>query len=267
MSLLRCWPVLLLLAPPALAASGDEGGSPFSPGAPPETLRERGLVATGLKAVYPREAACPEISSPFGSETRYDGSRRPFQAYGGLHSGMDISCPEEGAPLLVIADGTLVHKVAGGRMVGNRVVFRHRPEDTGHPVWLYSAYQHLADMPELEIGAKVTAGQPIGACGRTGTVGGHYGAQGYAHLHLTVYLGPTAEYSTTGRSAIPVGGRFIDPLAIYFGKALDSDAVLAFPEAERIVVLPYRGPDGAPVPAGTRLVWPFACPARRDGPP
>lgn len=257
---------LLIFFGPATAAlaAPEEGGgtSPFSPGAPAEVLRERGLVATGLRPVYPAEAACPEVSSLFASETRYDGSRRPFEAYGGLHSGMDISCPEEGAPLLALADGILVHKVAGGRMVGNRLVFQHRPEDTGYPVWLYSAYQHLAEMPDLEIGTPVKAGQDIGRCGNTGTTGGHYGARGYAHLHLTVYLGPTADYATTGRSAVPMGGRFVDPLAVYFGKVLDSDAVLSLPETERNVAIPYRRPDGTFFPAGTRLVWPFACSSR-----
>mgnify|MGYP001564167371 FL=1 len=97
---------------------------------------------SGLQAVLPDEVRCPEIASPFGSETRYDGSRRPSWEFGGYHGGIDISLAE-GTPLLALAAGTVVNKGEGGRMEGNYLWLRHSPEDTGLAYWVYSKYQHL----------------------------------------------------------------------------------------------------------------------------
>src|SRR3990167_6382499 len=82
------------------------------PGMPQEQTMEptRGdemIRPDGLQPVLPDKARCPEIASPFGSETRYDGSRRPSWELGGYHGGIDISLAE-GTPLLALAAGTVV---------------------------------------------------------------------------------------------------------------------------------------------------------------
>jgi murein DD-endopeptidase MepM/ murein hydrolase activator NlpD len=134
--------------------------------------------------VFPAEARCPGIASPFGSRTRYDGSLRPKWAFGGHHGGIDISLAE-GVPLLALAAGTVVSKGEGGQLEGIYLWLRHSPEETGLPYWVYSKYQHLQSPSELPMGAKVAVGQVLARSGKTGTVGGHYGASGYPHLHLT----------------------------------------------------------------------------------
>jgi len=54
--------------------------APFAPRlATMEQMKAAGFFATGLKPVYPKEAKCLEVSSPFASESRGDGSRRSRQ--------------------------------------------------------------------------------------------------------------------------------------------------------------------------------------------
>lgn len=250
----------LLTATMLLASLGAkaEGESPFRPDAPRDLQEAAGLVDTGLRPVFPEGAGCPPVASYFAARARYDGSPRGAAFFGGFHSGMDISC-REGRPLLALADGTVMHKLAGGRMVGNRVVFQHAPADTGLPVWLYSTYQHMVELPDLEVGQRVKMGQEIGHCGRTGTQGGHYGDAGYPHLHLGMTMGETADYLATGKSASPVNGRFVDPVAVFAGKGLDNHVLAALPETAKAVSVPFKAADGRLVPEGTRLVWPFAC--------
>ena len=66
-----------------------------------------GLISTGLKPLYPIQDSCLEVSSPFASLTRYDGSQRtPFSNHG-YHGGMDISL-KIGTPIIAVADGVVV---------------------------------------------------------------------------------------------------------------------------------------------------------------
>lgn len=245
--------------PPAAEGAGDSG--PLGIRAPRDVQERAGLIETGLQPVYPREAACPPIASHFASSTRYDGSSRRGEANNGTHNGIDISAAEE-TPLLAIADGVVIFKREAGMMAGIQIFLQHRPDETGLPVWLYSKYQHLGQVSPLQVGERVKAGQVIGVSGKTGTVGGHYGRSGYPHLHLSLYAGASAEYAVTLGGALPVDGKFVDPLALYAGRSADSHVLRRLPEAEKRVAIPYKTADGRLVPAGTRVVWPFLCAAR-----
>ena len=66
------------------------------------------------------------MKSPFASPTRFDGSIRVQWAYHGYHNGFDISAPI-GTPLIAIADGEVIHKFTGGRLVGHQIFLRHAP--------------------------------------------------------------------------------------------------------------------------------------------
>lgn len=205
---------------------------------------------SGLEPVFLAGAVCPEIASPYGSPTRYDGSRRPPWQFGGLHGGIDISL-DEGTPLIALASGTAVSKGEGGQLEGIYLWRRHTPEDTGLSYWLYSKYQHLESLPELPIGAKVSAGQVIARSGKTGTVGGHYGSAGYPHLHLTMRENPSSEYRKEGSGLPAPDSLLIDPLVIYQE---------AGPKpSESKVTISYATADGQFRPQGTRIVWPVAC--------
>jgi murein DD-endopeptidase MepM/ murein hydrolase activator NlpD len=224
-------------------------------------LRARGLVKTGLEPVFPQGAQCTPVASYFGDDTRHDGSQRNRGANFGYHGGMDLSLAE-GTPIVAIAAGTVIHKREGGQLVGIELFLRHSPEDTGLQSWTFSKYKHLMEMPALEIGQTVRAGQAIGLSGRTGTVGGHYGSRGYPHLHLSVYASETGAYAIEGGRVSIKDGRHVDPLAVYFRRMLDSDAIRTLPAAVRKATVPYRTRDGVVIPQGSLVVWPVMCTAR-----
>jgi len=241
----------------ALGACAGGGGAVVQAPAPPESLDAgRTIRPSGLQPVFPKNADCPQIASPFGAQTRYDGSRRPRFRFGGYHGGMDLSLPE-GTALLALAAGTVVAKGEGGQAEGIYLWLRHSPQDTGLPDWVYAKYQHLASMPELPLGATVRVGQVLGRSGKSGTVGGHYGPSGYPHLHLTTLRSAAGEYRVEGTRVSAPGGYLFDPVAVYHeaqasGAARPSRGDLA-------VAIPYVGTDGRAWPTGTRVVWPVAC--------
>ena len=211
------------------------------------------ITPSRLRPVFPAHLRCPEIASPYGSPTRYDGSSRLAGAFGGRHGGIDISLAE-GTPLLALAAGTVVSKGEGGMLEGIYVWLRHSPGDTGLAYWVYSKYQHLASWPELEVGARVVVAQPIARSGKTGTAGRHYGPSGYPHLHLTTRKS-LSEAEGDWRSSAPL----FDPVAIYHEGGGESAAAAEPPAREREVAIPVASADGKLTPPGTRVVWPAAC--------
>ena len=214
---------------------------------------------SGLQSVFPQEARCAEIASPFGSQTRYDGSRRPPWQFGGYHGGIDISL--EGTALLAVAAGTVVAKGEGGPLEGNYLWLRHSPEETGLHYWVYSKYQHLQSLPELMIGAKVAVGQVIARSGKTGTAGPHYGRNGYPHLHLTLRASPSDDLEVGSRGSTG-GGELIDPLVLFHESGARPEKSDGPPSGEKAVRIPYVTADGQLRPPGARAVWPIACQPR-----
>jgi len=213
---------------------------------------------SGLKPVFPDKARCIEISSSYRSRTRYDGSPRPSWRFGGYHGGIDLSL-DEGTPLLALAGGTVVTKGEGSRMEGIYLWLRHPPEDTGLPYWIFSKYQHLQSLPELPIGTKVVVGQAIARSGRTGTTGGHYGANGYPHLHLSTLKSPKGEYQIEGSRIIAADSYLIDPLTVYYEAGSKSIESVVVPSGKKSINIPYMTIDNRFRPKGTRVVWPVTC--------
>jgi hypothetical protein len=223
-----------------------------------EDLRSRGLEPTGLRPVYPANTDCPRANSFFADRTRGDGSARNPRFFHGYHGGLDIPAPA-GTPILAIADGVVVSKKAESAdgIGGIELALQHAPADTGLPVWLYSKYKHLKEMPPLEVGARVQRGQPIALTGSSGTGGRHYGA-GHPHLHLDTFMSPDDRYASRV-FLVPIEGRWIDPLAVFRGEPLDTPSVRSLPDEARKVVIPYTTEGGTVVPDKSRLVWPYAC--------
>ncbi len=246
------------------AVTGSQPGmadNPMSYRASREVQERAGLFNSGLVPKYPTEARCLEVKSFFGDRTRHDGSQRVAWANHGLHVGFDITA-REGTPLVAIADGEVVHKHSGGRLVGHQIFLRHRPEDTGLSTWLYSKYKHFRELPNLDVGQRVRLGQVIGFSGDTGTTGGHYGDWGYPHLHLPLYVSDGGDYKVMAKMVVPAEVRHLDPLALYLpaGRRLtDNHAIRALTRAEKVVAVPYQTPNGQRVPADTRMIWPFLC--------
>ena len=230
--------------------SGDDGAAAV------KFIRPSGLIPS-----FPEAAACQSVASPFGSSTRYDGSARPDDRYGGLHGGMDLSL-NTGTPLRAIAAGTIIHAGIGGQAEGTYLWLQLAPKDTGLPFWVYAKYQHLADLPKHAVSTIVQAGQIVGLSGKTGTTGGHYGSAGYPHLHLTAFAGPSERYEIEGSRVRAEGSRIIDPVAIYVPNLASIDEIGHLRDDRKTVPIPFATDDGSIHPAGSRLVWPVGCKPR-----
>jgi len=96
--------------------------------------------------------------------------------WGGSHHGIDVFA-HRGAPLVAVADGTVVRVGRPSRTSGLRVRLR---DDCG---WEYY-YGHM-DSAAVAQGQRVSAGQVLGTMGNTGTSG--------VHLHFNV--SPNGNYS------------------------------------------------------------------------
>jgi murein DD-endopeptidase MepM/ murein hydrolase activator NlpD len=241
-----------------MGLKGSAGDAPQDRGKSSEGASGRANIqSSGIVPQFDPSVRCPSIASPFASPTRYDGSKRPFGRYGGLHGGFDISLAE-GTPLLAIAGGRVAHKGEGGQAEGIFLWLQHSPDDTGLPFWVYSKYQHFREMPALAVGASVKPGQRVGISGRSGTVGGHYGANGYPHLHLTTIASPSGQYEARGSLVSSRSPRFFDPVAIYQAGWRDINQI-AGPGKRGTVQVAHAKPDGSLSPSTARLVWPVMC--------
>lgn len=223
--------------------------------------REASITATGLTPRFPAGLVCAPISSPYGSPNRYDGSRRRNDRNGGLHGGLDITL-NAGTPLLAIADGEVIAKGEGGQLEGIFLWLRIAPADSGQPFWTFAKYQHLAVIPTLGVGARVKVGQVVAISGGSGTAGGHYGAAGYPHLHLSTNYGPSPQFEMLGMFASMAraeGAQSGDPMTLYLRHITGPDVALALPESTRVIDVPVVGPDGTIQPADSQTVWPVAC--------
>lgn len=224
---------------------------------PRERIREhevaRGLFESGLEPLYPKDARCPAIDHIFGEPWR--GPMR-----GVRHHGADIPAPDE-TPILAIADGVVIAKYPGAEgFRGIEIVLQHAPEDTGLPVWGYTAYSHLKTMPTLEIGQRVRMGEPLGPTGRTGVPG----RRREEHLHLGTFFSKSEKYVALEHRFIPVEGHYMDPVALMRRQMpLDSHSMKALPEAEKRVQIPYKLTTGEIVPPDTKIIWPYACTPKR----
>lgn len=246
-------------APAADAPNPEVIGAFVPPRANITAMEKRGFLATGLEAVYPDGFDCPKVMSPFASPTRSDGSQRARRFFQGLHGGMDIPQPG-GTPLLALADGEVIVKHEGeqGGIGGLGLWLRHAPQDTGLGKYVFIEYKHLAKLPDLAVGARVKMGQVIAETGNTGTADGYYGSAGFYHLHMTAYWSDSPEFKFN-RVLIPIGGQWLDPLALMRGGPLDSHAAHDLPDARKKVRIPFKSTDGRVFPEGTKVVWPYAC--------
>ncbi|MEW6593722.1 MAG: M23 family metallopeptidase [Thermodesulfobacteriota bacterium] len=240
-----------------MGGKGKKGALPEERAAAQEEAR-RDFQPSGLTPMFPAGANCPEVASPFGSSTRYDGSFRPMTRYGGRHGGMDLTLAE-GTPLRALGKGRIVHLGAGGQAEGFFLWLQLAPADTGLPFWVYAKYQHFQELPKRRVGEIVQAGDILGPSGKSGTTGGHYGTNGYPHLHLTTVASPSGEFEIDGSRVAAQSPRLFDPVALFVTGLADVAEVQNLPEARKTVAIPYMTGDGAIHPAGSKLVWPVQC--------
>ncbi len=218
----------------------------------------KGLVKTGLEPRFPEGVSCPGIASGFASPYRYDGSPRPDFRNAGLHGGMDVTLPE-GTPLVALARGTIVHKGTGGQAMGEYVWLHFPSESTGLSRHVFAKYQHLREPSPLEVGAAVEPGQIIARSGATGTTGGHFGAAGYPHLHLTTMAAPAGRFRIRGSRVVARDGRMVDPVALFltsdqFDRVWRDPASLS---GTTVTVSVRKNNESGPT--RDRVVWPALC--------
>jgi hypothetical protein len=233
----------------------------------PQDAVDLGMKVTGSEPVFDDRHSCRHIDEAWAIDY---GAKRSRAA---LHGGIDIPAPR-GTPILAVADGSVVamfdnHETA----VGVRVFLQHAPEQTGKPFWAYSEYAHLQELPPLAIGQPVRRGGEVGKTGNTGISGaeararaGDFNARTRARrdaVHFSIMYSDTPDYAIfkkNGGYLIPVGGRWMDPVAFYrAAPPYDSDALLPLPEAEKRPSVPFQTETGEVVPSASKLVWPYAC--------
>lgn len=223
--------------------------------------RDYDVKATGLSAVFPDGFACDAIASAYGSPERHDGSTRLQARNSGLHGGMDISL-KEGTPLSAMAAGNVVAKGEGGALEGFHLWLQHAPADTGLPFWAIAKYQHLRELPNVDVGERVAIGQVVALSGMTGTAGPAFGPGGYPHLHISLFVatGPAAgDGGATQARMPPANGRLSDPLLMFLSPGTDADRAAALPAESRRLSVAIADASGNIVPAGSRVIWPTRC--------
>ncbi|MBU2454995.1 MAG: M23 family metallopeptidase [Proteobacteria bacterium] len=236
-----------------------------------EIQKQRGVIQTGLTPRFDKNCNCRPIDSEIWAKNYTQKRGKPA-----LHKGIDIPAPR-GTPVLAVADGTIVGKFLNEKNAkGIEIVLRHEPDDNGLPLWTYSQYTHLLDMPDLLIGTRVKMGNEIGKTSNTGisgkeakekNAGGISSSSGgkkrrYA-LHFAIFYSNFPTYAVSSYSIIPIEGFFMDPNAFYRKKPpYDSISMENLPEQEKQVSIPYMTEDGQFVPTDTKVIWPYSCRVR-----
>lgn len=216
-----------------------------------EEARDRGMFETGLKATFVG-ANCHEVDE--GWAINYTGvAGRGSDA---LHGGIDIYAPR-GTPVLAAAAGEVVAKYIPAKgLQGIQIHLRHSPEDTGLPMWIYTQYTHLLELPELPIGTRVRLGEVIGKNANTG----EHSDKRREAVHFAVIYTTSPKYYREDKMIVPQDGWWMDPHALYrTAPPYDSVSMKALPTSEKQIAVPFMLSDGTFVPAGTKVIWPFAC--------
>ena len=253
---LRCAAILLavcaLSGVDAAAQSGGGRRGGFGEALPPP----------GLSVTFDPGTQCPPIASPYGALTRYDGSSRRTGGAEGAHGGIDLSL-EEGTPVRAIARGRVFAAGEGGLLEGIFLWTLHLPEESGLGFPFLAKYQHLREPSPLKTGTSVRPGQEVARSGKTGTVGGHYGAAGYPHLHLTVRLltadGVQRAASGSGDFRLLRDSIIVDPLTVYVPGLRGPGDAATLPADRKVLRVATVDYVGASRPADAPSVWPVAC--------
>lgn len=217
---------------------------------------KRGMFPTGLRTRFPAGFDCRGIDEGWAVDYSY---KRPRENY---HGGIDMPAPF-GTPMRAAADGTVVGVFRGETSYrGIEINIRHSPQDTGLPVWVFTQYAHLNEMPTLKAGDRVTRGQVLGPTGNSGVAPGRDGRGGNRRpaIHFAAWYAETGDFAVWRERIIPVQGWWMDPIALYRGAPpLETQALKDLPDEDKDVNIAVMAEDGSFQPAAARIVWPYAC--------
>ncbi|MAN79989.1 MAG: hypothetical protein CMM77_12895 [Rhodospirillaceae bacterium] len=218
---------------------------------------KRGLFETGQIPRFPDGLDCRGIDEAWAIDYSRKRTRQNY------HGGIDMPAPF-GTPMLAVADGVVVSVYKGEKSYrGIEINLRHSPDDTGLPMWVWTQYAHLDKLPDLKLGDRVVRGQNLGPTGNSGISPGKSGrGDGYRRpaIHFAAWFSDSPKFAETRDKVIPLNGQWMDPLALWRGEPpFDSAALRTLPEDAKIVPIAVVTADGATVPAGARITWPYAC--------
>ena len=132
------------------------------------SLKGYDITGTGLQPSYPKDYACPTLTSHYASWIDVDGTKRKAR-----HSGVDGG--RLGDPIVAPAPGTVrrVWVADWGEGHEGAVLLRHTREDlnlTDGPRFYYSEFDHLryGDVSHLKEGQRIARGDRIGQVFRPG---------------------------------------------------------------------------------------------------
>lgn len=215
---------------------------------------EKGLFPTDLEPHFPDGLDCRGIDE--GWAISYS-SKRGREQY---HGGIDMPAPY-GTPMLAAADGTVIAKTAEPKSYrGIELIVRHSPEETGLPFWVYTQYAHFDRMPDVNVGDRVRMGQDLGPTGNSGYQRPDAKRVRRPAIHFAVWFSKDPGYAIDFNDVIPVGGYWMDPIALYRRQEpYDTASLKVLPDSEKTVDIPVVVESGGTIPANTKLVWPYAC--------
>ncbi len=221
-----------------------------------QTAVDRGLFPTGLRPRFPAGLKCPDIDEAYAISYSHKRDREVY------HGGIDMPA-SYGTPILAAADGQVIGIYSGiDSMRGIEVMLRHTPQDTGIPLYIYTQYAHLHAMPDLAVGQRVRMGQTIGPTGNSGSTPSQLrsGRERRPAIHFAAWFTASPQFVAFADRIVPLDSYWMDPVALYrLRPPFDSQTMKALPAAEKAVPIPVMLADGTTQPAGTRLIWPYAC--------
>jgi murein DD-endopeptidase MepM/ murein hydrolase activator NlpD len=227
-----------------------------------QDLKDRGLIETGLRPVWPEGVECRGIDEWYAKDYS---NKRPKEAY---HGGIDIPAPF-GTPIHAAMDGEVVALYEGKHNArGIEVVLRHTPEDSGLPLYLYTRYTHFDRMPDVRVGQRLKMGDVIGPTGNSGVQGCELIGKDCRRtrrpaIHFDVLYSKNAKYLDTGGVLVPFEAHWMDPNALYRKRPpFDSQNLRALPEAQKAILISYMLDSGERFPPDTRMIWPYTCSRR-----
>lgn len=229
----------------------------------------RGMIITGLIPIFDEDLEGRGIDDYWAMDYSH---KRGREAY---HGGIDIPAPE-GTPILAVAKGVVVAKFMNeNNPKGIELILRHSPEDSGLPMWTYTQYTHLLELPNFKIGQIINMGDVIGKTSNTGMSGKKtrekHGkkksskgknkpekVRRYA-LHLGAMYSNSKKYMLNETMLVPVNAYWMDPNALYKKTApYDSISLKALPENQKQILIPCMMESGE-IPKDTKVIWPYPC--------
>ena len=225
---------------------------------------EKIFQETGLKPGFPDNFLCPAITSAFGSRTDGAGNLRDTFIHSGTHGGVDINL-KIGQSLIAISNGEIIFKGpkegTGTQMEGIFVWLRHSPLDTGLPFWTFSKYQHLKELPILNSGDRVKAGQIFSLGGDTGTYSKKFGGS-LPHLHISTFIKENSDFDILPNNQIRLPGSYHVDTMVLFIKDITLNKIkdeTYFEKVEKKIPVDVADSNGLYSKSDAKIFWPVAC--------